>query len=90
MVNIPEEVLKVLNDPTSFRVLATKSKDGNVHVIQAGSIKAPAPDTIIIGAILMKRTGENLKNMMAKGEMASILAGSKMNSYETPSCRRWV
>jgi hypothetical protein len=82
MVNIPEEVLKVLNDPTSFRVLATKSKDGNVHVIQAGSIKAPAPDTIIIGAILMKRTGENLKNMMAKGEMASILAGSKMNSYE--------
>lgn len=82
MVNIPEEVLKALNDPASFRVLATKSKEGHVHVIQAGSIKAPAPDTIIIGAILMKKTGKNLEHMMAKGELASILVGSKMNSYE--------
>jgi hypothetical protein len=82
MVKIPEEVLKVLNDPTSVRVLATKSKEGNVHVIQAGSIRAPAPDTIVIGAILMKRTGKNLEDMKAKGELASVLAGSKMYSSE--------
>lgn len=82
MVAIPEAVMKILNDPTSVRVIATKSDKGDVHIIQAGSIKAPAPDTLIIGAILMKRTGKNLEGMKAKGEMVSILAGSKMESYE--------
>jgi hypothetical protein len=82
MVAIPEAVMKILNDPTSVRVIATKSDKGDVHIIQAGSIKAPAPDTLIIGAILMKRTGKNLEGMKAKGEMVSILAGSKLESYE--------
>ncbi|NLX48227.1 MAG: hypothetical protein GXY70_08695 [Euryarchaeota archaeon] len=74
--------MKVLNDPASVRVLATKSEKGDVHIIQAGSIKAPAPDTLVIGAILMKRTGKNLEGMKASGEMVSILAGSALNSYE--------
>ncbi|OPX63032.1 MAG: hypothetical protein A4E29_00439 [Methanomassiliicoccales archaeon PtaB.Bin134] len=82
MVAIPEEVLKVLNDDASVRVLATKSKSGDVHAIQVGSLKAPAPDTIIVGAILMKRTGKNLEAMKEKGELVSILAGSKTTSYE--------
>jgi len=82
MVAIPDEVLKVLNDDASIRVLATKSEAGDVHAIQVGSLKAPAPDTIIVGAILMKRTGKNLQGMKNKGEMVSILAGSKMDSYE--------
>jgi len=82
MVAIPEAVMKVINDPASVRVIATKSDKGDVHIIQAGSIKAPAPDTLIIGAILMKRTGKNLEHMKVKGEMVSILAGSKLESYE--------
>jgi len=82
MVAIPNEVMQVINDPASVRVLATKSDKGDVHIIQAGSIKAPAPDIVVIGAILMKRTGKNLEGMKAKGELVSILAGSKMQSYE--------
>ena len=82
MVAIPNDVMKVLNDPASVRVLATKSDKGDVHIIQAGSIKAPAPDTVVIGAILMKRTGKNLEGMKAKGELVSILACSGLNSYE--------
>jgi len=82
MVAIPDEVMKVINDPASVRVLATKSKEGHVHVIQCGSIKAPAPDTLIVGAILMKRTGKNLEGMKASGELVSFLAGSKTSSYE--------
>lgn len=74
--------MKVLNDPSSVRVIATKSDKGDVHIIQAGSIKAPAPDTVVVGAILMKRTSKNLEGMKAKGELVSILAGSKMQSYE--------
>ena len=82
MVAIPNEVMQVLNDPASVRVIATKSEKGDVHIIQAGSIKAPAPDTVVIGAVLMKRTGKNLERMKAKGELVSILAGSKLLSYE--------
>ncbi|HRR66766.1 MAG TPA: hypothetical protein P5063_03865 [Methanomassiliicoccales archaeon] len=82
MVAIPDEVLKVLNDDASVRVIATKSKEGDVHAIQVGSLKAPSPDTIIVGAILMKRTGKNLENMKAKGELVSILAGNQKASYE--------
>lgn len=82
MVALPEEVMKVLNDDKSVRILATKSKEGHVHAIQVGSLKAAGPDTIIVGAILMKRTGKNLENMKAKGELASILAGSQTTSYE--------
>ncbi|HUT27695.1 MAG TPA: hypothetical protein VMW85_06600 [Methanomassiliicoccales archaeon] len=82
MVAIPEEVMKVLNDDKSIRILATKSKEGHVHAIQVGSLKAASPDTIIVGAILMKRTGTNLENMKANGEMASILAGSQTTSFE--------
>jgi len=82
MVAIPEEVLKVLNDDASVRILATKSSAGDVHAIQVGSLKAPAPETIIVGAILMKRTGKNLESMKDKGEMVSILAGSQKASYE--------
>lgn len=82
MAAIPEQVLKVLNDDASIRVLATKSEKGDVHVIQVGSLKAPAPDTIIVGAILMKRTGKNLESMKANGELVSILAGTQKESYE--------
>lgn len=82
MVAIPDEVMKVLNDPASVRVIATKSEKGDVHIIQAGSIMAPAPDTVVIGAVLMKRTGKNLEGMKSRGEMVSILAGSKGQSYE--------
>lgn len=74
--------MKVLNDPASIRILATKSKEGHVHAIQVGSLGAPAPDTIVVGAILMKRTSKNLEEMKAKKETASILAGTKMSSYE--------
>ncbi len=82
MVAIPEEVLKVLNDDASVRVIATKSKEGDVHAIQVGSLKAPSPDTIIVGAILMKRTGKNLESMKERGELVSILAGNQKASYE--------
>ncbi|HOE52954.1 MAG TPA: hypothetical protein PKO24_04910 [Methanomassiliicoccales archaeon] len=82
MVAIPDEVLKVLNDDASVRVIATKSKEGDVHAIQVGSLKAPSPDTIIVGAILMKRTGKNLESMKERGELVSILAGNQKASYE--------
>ncbi|MEI6796391.1 MAG: hypothetical protein WCK39_05975, partial [Methanomassiliicoccales archaeon] len=54
MVNLPEEVMKEFNDPKSMKVIATKTASGNVHAIRVGSLMAPAPNMMAVGAILMK------------------------------------
>jgi hypothetical protein len=82
MVNMPEEVMKVINDPESSRVLATRGKDGNIHAVHLGSIRAISPSLIVLGAILMKHSSENLEAMKKKGELASILAIKKTESYQ--------
>ena len=82
MVSIPENVLNLVNDPKVFKILTTVAKDGNPHSIQVGSLVAPQPDMIIVGAILMKKTGENLGAMEKKGTMLSILAAKEMESYQ--------
>ena len=92
MVSLPENVVKVINDPKTSKVLATKSPDGAIHAIHVGSIVAPNPDTIAFAAILMKKTSRNLEEMKRKGELAAIavILGTeayeikgKIKSYET-------
>jgi uncharacterized protein len=82
MANMPEEVVRLINDPESSRVLATHGKDGNIHAVQLGSIKAVSPSMIVLGAILMKHSSENLEAMKKKGELVSILAMKKIESYQ--------
>jgi len=82
MVSIPQDAMNLLNDPKSIRVLGTKTEEGNIHIIQAGSIKAINPQTIIIGAILMKNASKNLETMKKKNELASILVSKETASYE--------
>ncbi len=82
MVNLPENVMKVINDPKSTKVLCTKmSSDGCSHPVQLGSLAAPAPNMIICAAILMKRTSNNLSDMMKGNEPASILVCQRSESY---------
>ena len=52
MANLSEDVFKMVNDPKSVKVLATKSAEGNVHAIIVGSVRAPNPSTVVFGAIL--------------------------------------
>jgi hypothetical protein len=82
MVALPAEVIKILNDPKSTKVLGTKTPEGDIHMIPVGSLMAPKPDMIAFGAILMKRTSNNLENMKRKGELASVLVVKDMVSYE--------
>jgi hypothetical protein len=82
MVGLPDEVMKAINDPKSARVLGTKSEEGNVHLVQLGSLKAASPEMIIAGAILMKHTSKNLENAKADSSLISILVTVEMKSYE--------
>jgi hypothetical protein len=82
MVALPDEVMKALNNPKAMKALATVRPDGNLHVIQVGSIMAPDANTIAFGAILMKETSKNLEGMKKKGTLVSVLATVEMNSYQ--------
>jgi hypothetical protein len=82
MVNLPEEVMKAFNDPKSMKVIATKAANGNVHAIRVGSLMAPAPNMMAVGAILMKETSKNLDEMKKKNELVSLLVSMDMKSYQ--------
>ena len=86
MVKIPDEVVKAINNEKNPKILATVGADGAPHAIQAGSIRAPSNEMMIVGAILMKKTGKNLEAMKRDNKMASFLVLDGMKSYEV-RCR---
>jgi hypothetical protein len=85
MVKMSEEIVKMLNDRTSWKVIATTSPEGVVHVIPAGSPMALNPETIAFAAVNMAHTSKNLENMKAKKELASVLVVNGMKAYQMKS-----
>jgi len=77
MVNIPNNVLELLAAPATTKILVTATKDAKPHAIVAGSIGAPAADTMIVGEILMKVTAKNLQ----ENPKAAFLISSGLSSY---------
>ena len=82
MVKIPDEVFNAINNDKNPKILATVGADGAPHAIQAGTISAPSNEMMIVGAILMKRTGKNLEAMKKGGKTASFLVLDGPKSYE--------
>lgn len=82
MVEMPDVVVKAMNDPKAFKVLATIAPDGAVHAIQVGAMVAPQPNIIAVGAILMQHTSMNLEEMQKKGQTATVVMGKEMESYQ--------
>jgi len=74
--------MKEFNDPKSMKVIATKAANGNVHAIRVGSLMAPAPNMMAVGAILMKETSKNIDEMKKKNELVSLLVSVDMKSYQ--------
>ena len=77
MVMIPEKVIDAFNAPAATKVLTSVADNGQPHSIVAGSIKVVAPDTVIVGEILMKTTSANLK----KNDKAAFLVINGKESY---------
>ncbi|MEM0448416.1 MAG: hypothetical protein QW520_01150 [Methanomassiliicoccales archaeon] len=82
MAQLPKEVIKLLNSEKAVKVLATKTPEGDVHAIIVGSVNAPNPETIVFGTLVMRRSSENLRVMMERGELASVLVVQGIESYE--------
>jgi len=79
---MPDEVVNAINNEKNPKILATVGADGSPHAIQAGSIRALSNEMMIVGAILMKKTGKNLEAMKKDNKMASFLVLDGMKSYE--------
>jgi hypothetical protein len=73
--------MKMTNDMKAVKVLTTVSSDGVLHSIRVGSLIAPAPNMLAVGAILMKTTAKNLEDMKKNNQLVAILVGSEMNAY---------
>jgi hypothetical protein len=80
-VNLPEEVAALLNDPNSVKVLTTVAVDGTPHSIRVGSMGAPAPNLISVGAILMKTSNANLEATMKAKKLVCVLVNSELKAY---------
>ncbi len=78
MVQIPQKVIDLINDPDSVKALVTASKDGRPHAIVCGSIGCPAPDTMVVGKVLMNRAAAYLE----QNKKAAFLITKGMTSYE--------
>jgi hypothetical protein len=77
MVKLPDNVMAAFNDPSAVKVLSTNCPSGYPHSIVCGSIRAVAPDTLIVGEILMKSAAANL----GKNTKAAILVNVGLTSY---------
>ena len=78
MVSIPAEIIGLMNEQTTVKLLVTSSSDGQPHAIVCGSIFATPDGKAGVGEVLMKRAAKNLKDT---GKAAlTVTAGPK--AYE--------
>jgi hypothetical protein len=82
MVALPKDVLELINDKSSSKILGTRSRNGDVHLINVGGAGTLDPETIFIGEIFMKASGENLRLAQSEGTRASVLVSKGPQSYE--------
>ena len=79
---LPKKVQDLFNDDQAVKVLATQSKNGMLHAVPLGSLRAPAPNTLVFANILAKETHANLEETLKKGGYVSALAVKGGESYQ--------
>jgi len=82
MVNLPDDTMRVVNDPKASKTIATKSSEGRIHTIWMGSLMAFSPDQLVFAHLLMKRTHQNLQEMKKNGDLVSVSVTLEQASYE--------
>lgn len=78
MVAIPKEILDIMNDKGTTKVLVTANAAGQPHAIVCGSFGTIGDDVITVGEILMKRSAE----YMAENKKVAILVSAGPKAFE--------
>jgi hypothetical protein len=65
VLKLPDEVVEIINNPKTFKVVATKDEEGVPHVVFKGSLRAIDNETIAFAELLENsRTGKNILRLM--------------------------
>jgi len=79
---LPKNVQDLFNNDQAVKVLATLSHNGMLHAVPLGSLRAPAPDTLVFANILAKETHANLEEALKTGGYVSALAVKGGEAYQ--------
>lgn len=79
---LPTEVMDLINDPQSIKILSTSSGGDMLHSVPLGSLNALSPDAIVCGKILMKETHDNLGKAQKSHGFVSVLAVKGKEAYQ--------
>ncbi|MGA9139569.1 MAG: pyridoxamine 5'-phosphate oxidase family protein [Methanocella sp.] len=79
---LPQNVQDLFNNDQAVKVLATQSKNGMLHAVPLGSLRAPAPETLVFANILAKETHANLEDALKTGGYVSALAVKGGEAYQ--------
>ena len=77
-MQMPNEVISLLNDQEATKVLTSVSAKGIPHTVVIGSTMAPDPNLICAAEVLMQTTSKNLK----ENTNVAILVVKGMESYQ--------
>ncbi|WP_168203445.1 pyridoxamine 5'-phosphate oxidase family protein [Oceanispirochaeta crateris] len=77
-MKMAKEVMTLLNDKESTKVLTSLSADGIPHTVVIGSTMAPQSDLLCAAEVLMQKTSSNLK----ENKQVSILTVKGKDSYQ--------
>ncbi|HKM14161.1 MAG TPA: pyridoxamine 5'-phosphate oxidase family protein [Candidatus Methanomethylophilaceae archaeon] len=78
MVAIPNEILDLMKDKGTVKILVTANAAGQPHAIVCGSFGIIGDDVITVGEIFMKRSSE----YMAENKKVAILLANGGKAYE--------
>ncbi|MGE5465349.1 MAG: pyridoxamine 5'-phosphate oxidase family protein [Betaproteobacteria bacterium] len=79
---LPKNVQDLFNNDQAVKVLATLSRNGMLHAVPLGSLRAPGPDTLVFANILAKETHANLEETLKKDGYVTALAVKGGESYQ--------
>ena len=79
---LPKNVIELLNDKETVKILASKSDDHRLHAVPVGSLGATDERTIFFGSILMKETQANLERALGSDDLVSVLVVKGDRAYQ--------
>ena len=79
---LPKKVQDLFNDDQAVKVLATQAKNGMLHAVPLGSLRAMSPNTLVFANILAKETHANMEETLKRGGWVSALAVKGGEAYQ--------
>jgi hypothetical protein len=75
-MDLPDDVMALLNDRDAVKTLATIAEDGSTSLVAVKAIRAPEPSVIVLAQTVTKQLDSDLLHHMDTGSLVSILCVS--------------